>query len=324
MKNLMQIYSISLSLVMTVFLFASFHQKDPSTLRLAQGKPSSGSGKTEDITMTGVTTGALPQVITSIDLTKEYDFAGEAVPKNNFDALERLDRELSVNSYWEANTLINLKASVRYFSVIEPILARYGVPDDFKYMAVAESNLRNEVSPAGAKGIWQFLESTAEYYGLEISTEVDERYHLEKSTEAACKYLKEYYDQLGNWTLAAAAYNMGAPRLTKYLEEQKAQSYYDLNLNSETSRYVFRVIAMKEIMRNPVSYGFYLDTEDLYQPLRYNIVTVEEAVPSWGEFAVAHGTTYRMLKVFNPWLMTNSLTNKAMKKYEVKIPLKEG
>lgn len=235
--------------------------------------------------------------------------------------LERLDRELSVNSYWEANTLINLKSSLRYFSVIEPILARYGVPDDFKYMAVAESNLRNEVSSAGAKGIWQFLESTAEYYGLEISTEVDERYHLEKSTEAACKYLKEYYDQFGNWTLSAAAYNMGAPRLAKYLEEQKAQSYYDLNLNSETSRYVFRVIAMKEIMRNPVSYGFYLDTEDLYQPLNYSIVTVEEAVLSWGEFAVAHGTTYRMLKVFNPWLITNSLTNKDKKKYEVKIPL---
>ena len=313
----MQIYSITLSLVMTVLLFASFHQKE-QTEKLEEAEEIAKAG---EVGMTGVTPGALPQVITSIDLTKEYDFAGEAVPQDNFDALERLDRELSVNSYWHSNTLLNLKASDRYFPVIEPILAKHNIPDDFKYLAVAESNLRNETSPAGAKGFWQFLKSTGEYYGLEINDDVDERYHLEKSTEAVCLYLKDYYTQFGSWTLAAAAYNIGGPKMKKYLEEQKATNYYDLNFNSETSRYVFRVIAMKEIMTNPVAFGFYVNTDEIYQPFTYQIVLVDGPVSSWGEFALEHGTTYRMLKVFNPWLITKSLTNEAKKKYEVKIPL---
>ncbi len=318
MKNLLQLYSIVLSLAMTLFLFASFHQKSSSTLRQAQGEL---SGAVEEVGKTSIE--SLPQVITSIDLSRDYAFAGETVPKENFDALERLDRELSVNSYWHASTLLNLKASHRYFPVIEPILAKYGIPDDFKYLAVAESNLRNEVSPAGAKGIWQFLEATAKHYGLEINGEVDERYHLEKATEAACEYLMDYYTQFGSWTIAAAAYNMGGPRMKKYLAEQKADNYYDLNLNSETSRYIFRVIAMKEIMQNPVAFGFYLNPEELYQPLEYEVVSITEPVESWAEFAVGHGTTYRMLKVFNPWLVTTGLTNKALKTYEVKIPVKD-
>jgi membrane-bound lytic murein transglycosylase D len=314
MKNLLQLFSIAMTLGMTALLFASFHQGG-DTIDLV--------GPIEEANTTNATHGMLRQVITSMDLTREYAFAGEPVPKQNFDAVERLDRELSVNSYLHASTLLNIKASYRYFQIIEPILARYGVPDDFKYLAVAESNLRNEVSPAGAKGIWQFLEATGAHYGLEINDEVDERYHLEKATEAACEYLMDYYTQFGSWTIAAAAYNMGGPRMKKYLAEQKANNYYDLNLNSETSRYIFRVIAIKEIMQNPVSYGFYLKPEEYYQPLPSNIVTIDGPIESLAEFAVSHGTTYRMLKVFNPWLITTKLTNKNHKTYELRIPPKE-
>jgi hypothetical protein len=312
MKKLLQSYSIVLSLGFTVLLFASFYQKE-------QKIDSSTSSEPGILT----TNGTLPQVITSIDLTRDYTFAGESVPKENFDALERLDRELSVNSYLHSSTLLNLKASQRFFQIIEPILAKHGIPEDFKYIAVVESNLRNETSPAGAKGIWQFVKPTGEYYGLEINDEIDERNHLEKSTEAACKYLKDYYSQFGSWAIAAAAYNMGGPRMKKLLEEQKVQSYYDLNLNSETSRYVFRVIAIKEIMEHPTTFGFYIADEDLYRPLNYEVVSVEGPVENWAEFAITHGTNYRMLKVFNPWIITSSLNNKMSKKYEVKIPVKK-
>lgn len=316
MKNLLQLFSIAMTLGMTALLFASFNQGN-------LGDSSEQVQPIDEAKTTISTNGMLPQVITSMDLTREYAFAGEAVPKENFDALERLDRELSVNSYLHASTLLNIKASYRYFPIIEPILARYGVPDDFKYLAVAESNLRNEVSPAGAKGIWQFLEATGAHYGLEINGEVDERYHLEKATEAACEYLMDYYTQFGSWTIAAAAYNMGGPRMKKYLAEQKANNYYDLNLNSETSRYIFRVIAIKEIMQNPVAFGFYLKPEEYYQPLSSNVVTVATPIESLAEFAVSHGTTYRMLKVFNPWLITTGLTNKGQKAYEVRIPINQ-
>ena len=313
MNKLFQIYGILLTLGMIVLMFTAFHQKD----NIDQTKVSNTEATLANAKLAVAT---LPQVITGMDLTKAYAFAGELVPRDNFDAMERLDRELSVNSYWHSNTLINVKSSHRFFPVIEPILAAHGVPDDFKYLAVAESNLRNETSPAGAKGVWQFLKSTGEHYGLEINSEVDERLHLEKSTEAACKYLKNYYKQFGSWTLAAAAYNMGGPNTKRYLQTQKAQTYYDLNLGSETSRYVFRLIAMKEIMQNPVAFGFYVDQQDVYQPLRYTVVPVGGPVDSWADFAIEHGTTYRMLKVFNPWLITGSLTNKAKKAYEIKIP----
>jgi hypothetical protein len=264
----------------------------------------------------------LSQVITPVDLTRDYDFAGELVPPDNFDAMERLDRELSVNSYWHASTLLNLKATHRYFPVIEPILAKHGVPDDFKYLAVSESNLRNEASPAGAKGVWQFMGGTARSFGLEINSEVDERLHLEKATDAACRYLKDYYEEFGSWSLAAAAYNMGGPRLKRLIREQRATNYYELNLNSETSRYLFRVIALKEILRDPVAYGFQLEDNALYRPLVYDTVRIDGPVLNWGDFAREHGTTYRMLKVFNPWLVSSRLTNRHGKQYEIRIPVK--
>ena len=263
----------------------------------------------------------VPQIIKSVDLKKDFTFADEPVPLDNFDVRERLDRELTVNTYWHSSTLLNIKSTYKYFPVIEPILAENGVPDDFKYLAVAESNLRNVTSPAGAKGIWQFLNSIGQHYGLEINSEVDERYHIEKATAAACEYLKDHYREFGSWTLTAAAYNMGGPKLNRELSRQRADSYYDLNLNIETGRYVFRIVAIKEVMKNPRNFGFYLEEEDAYPPLTdYEIVEVNTSIESLGDFAVEHGTTYRMLKVYNPWLLSHKLTNRARKTYQIKVP----
>lgn len=264
----------------------------------------------------------LPQIIKPVDLNKPFSFAGEPLPMDNFDVRERLDRELTVNTYWHSSTLLNIKSTYKYFPVMEKILAEHGVPDDFKYLAIAESNLRNVTSPAGAKGVWQFLEYIGEHYGLEINNEVDERYHIEKATAAACEYIKDHYRDFGNWTLTAAAYNMGGPRLERELEQQRADSYYDLNLNIETGRYVFRIVAIKEIVSNPRNFGFYLEEDQAYPPLTdYEIVQVNTAIENLGDFAAEHGTSYRMLKVYNPWLISHRLTNRARKTYEIKVPV---
>ncbi len=298
-------YTIVLTIAMTFILFASFRQTED---------------KSPVIFNTDNNDNILPQVIRSVNVNKAYAFANEDVPMDNFDAVERLDRELSVNSYWHSSTLLNIKNAGRYFPVIEPILAAYGVPDDFKYLAVSESNLRNVTSPAGAKGIWQFVKSTGQYYGLEINGEVDERYHIEKATAAACRYLKDYYEDFGSWTLAAAAYNMGGPRVKKLLVEQRASTYYDLNVNPETSRYIFRILAMKEIMKTPNDFGFYIEESELYKPFEYKIIEVVESVPSWGAFAEEQGISYRMLKVYNPWLISGELTCSGKKVYKIKVP----
>lgn len=263
----------------------------------------------------------LRQHISSYGLDKPFSFAGEPIPIGNFDAVERLDRELVINSYLHSVTVLNIKRANRYFPVIEPILRQYEIPEDFKYLCVAESNLRMATSPAGAKGLWQFLKSTGEAYALEINDEVDERYHVEKSTEAACKFILHLKNRFGTWTMAAAAYNMGETILSKRIKDQFATSYYDLHLNEETSRYIFRIIAMKEIMLDPEHFGFYVDNEHLYEPLNdVNTLHIEEPVPSLAEFALKHGTSYRLLKVLNPWLTGTSLTNKNRKRYEILIP----
>jgi len=262
----------------------------------------------------------LPQVVKGIRLSGNLTFAGEAVP-NGFDIRERIDREMMVNSYRHSATLQYLKLANRYFPIIEPILAQEGVPDDIKYLAVAESGLRNASSPAGAKGIWQFLASTGKEYRMIVNSEVDERYHVEKATHAACRYLKNAKDQFGTWSEAAASYNMGKSRLRKLQNSQKETEYYNMEMNEETSRYIPRIIALKEIMSNPNNYGFYLDQDELYPPFNYKIVEVSGAIPSWADFAHQHGTTYRVLKVYNPWLRSSVLTNSARKTYQVKIPI---
>ncbi len=261
--------------------------------------------------------------IPSVDATDEYWFAGERIPVENFDVRERLERELIVNTYYHTSTILNLKKMTRFFPVIEPIMNEHGIPDDFKYLSVAESNLGNVTSPAGAKGFWQFMKGTAGDYGLEVNSEVDERYHLEKATRAACQYLKRYHEKFGSWTNTAAAYNMGPSGFAKESEKQKFSNYFDLNLNQETSRYIFRILAIREVLEDPAKFGFDIPEEEKYQPLDdYSVVQVDGSIPSLGDFAKEHGTTYRLLKVYNPWLLSYKLTNSKKKTYEIKIPKK--
>lgn len=262
----------------------------------------------------------LPQVIKSVPIADQVDLGGERVPIERFDVKERLDRELMVNSYWHSNTIQAIKMSNRFFPVIEKILAEEGVPDDFKYLAIAESDLRLKTSYAGAKGYWQFMKGTGKEFDLEINDEVDERYHIERSTRAAAKYIKSLHGRFGSWTAAAAAYNMGPTRLKRISAEQGSQDYYDLNLNDETSRYVFRVLAFKYILKNPESYGFFIQPEEMYQPLdNYYVVRVDESVPDWSKFADNYGISYRDLKIYNPWMIDGKLT--VLKNtYDIKIP----
>lgn len=248
-------------------------------------------------------------------------FAGEAVPLNLFYVSEALDRELLVNTYWHNKTVLLFKRAHRWFPVIEPILEAQGVPDDFKYLAVIESDLSNAVSPSGAAGFWQFLKGTAKDFGLETGKSVDERYHVEKSTAAACRYLKESYKKFGDWALVAAAYNAGNRRISEAMEEQQVKSYYDLLLSEETSRYVFRILALKSIFENPTHYGFFLREKDFYPPVPVKKVKVTRSIPDLAAFARQEGITYRVLKIFNPWLRTNSLKVKRSGSYLLSIPL---
>lgn len=248
-------------------------------------------------------------------------FAGEPVPMQEWEIAERYDREMLTNVYWQSQTILLIKRANRFFPIIEPILKQQGIPDDFKYLAVAESGLQNVTSPAGANGYWQFLDKTAQRYGLEISDEVDERLHLEKATYAACAYFKEAYKELQNWALVAASYNMGIEGIKKQLQQQQASSYYDLYLNTETSRYVLRAIALKRIIQHPQSFGFYLPKSHLYQPIQSKSIVVENSIPDLATYAKSIGVSYKMLKIFNPWLRKNALTVTPPKSYTLAIPL---
>ena len=263
----------------------------------------------------------LPQMVLPMDLTGPFSFADVTLPLDNFDVRERLDLELMRNAYFHRNTLLLLKRRVRYFPTIERVLHEEGVPDDLKYLAAAESTLTEAVSPAGAKGVWQFMAPTGRAYGLEINDEVDERFHLEKATRAAAAYLKDYHRQFGDWTKVAAAYNMGGPNLKKWLARQRADSYFDLDINGETMQYVFRIVAIKSILEDPEAYGYRVPTQDGYQPLEdYRTVVVTTSIPDLGAFASAQGTTYRLLKRYNPWLVTGKLTVSGGKRYEIHLP----
>ena len=260
--------------------------------------------------------------ISAIEIPENLNFAGERVPQQDPEIMERIDREFLVNTYWQSNALLLMKRAHKYFPVIEPILAKHGVPDDFKYLAVAESGLQDVVSPAGATGVWQIMRATGREYGLEINTNVDERYHLEKATEVACKYLRKYKDKFGNWTLAAAAYNAGAGGVNKQLTLQKADNYYDLLLGQETGRYIFRILAIKEILSNPDTYGFEIADEDLYDAIPTFSVEVDMPVANFADFAADYGINYKILKRHNPWLREPHLNNKSRKKYSIAIPNK--
>lgn len=259
------------------------------------------------------------QNISSVPMPTYPTLGGDPIPLN-VDTRERLERELTVNTYWQSNTLLNIKKANKYFPVMERVLAEEGVPDDFKYLAVIESDLRNVTSSANARGFWQFRKLAAKEMDLEVNSEVDERYHLEKSTRAAARYLKKLKNRFGSWTNAAAAYNMGPTNLSKQMTAQGADSYFDLNLGAETSRYVFRIVAVKEILSNPEKYGFYVDDSEKYPPLlNYYEKDITTSVPSWATFAKENGITYKMLKYYNPWLRDTKLTVKK-NRYKVKIP----
>lgn len=260
--------------------------------------------------------------ISSIEIPEDLNFAGESVPQEDPEIMERIDREFLVNTYWQSNALLLMKRAHKYFPVIEPILAKNGIPDDFKYLAVAESGLQNVVSPAGATGFWQIMRETGKEYGLEVNTNVDERYHLEKSTEVACQYLKKWKDKYGSWTLTAAAYNAGPGSINKFMGIQEVNNYYDLLLGDETGRYVFRIMAIKEILSNPEKYGFHVETKDLYQPVPTFNVEVDTPVASFAEFAKQYEISYKILKRHNPWLREPSLNNSSRKKYTIEIPNK--
>jgi hypothetical protein len=256
----------------------------------------------------------------ALEVPKTMSFAGEEVPLNIPDVYERFDRELHVNSYLHNSTLFIMKRAGRWLPQIEPILKANGIPEDFKYMALIESALLNDVSPRGAVGFWQIMDDAGKELGLEIRDEVDERYDPLKATEAACKFLKKAHDKFGNWTLAAASYDRGMAGLDRALENQKVKTYYDLFLNDETGRYVFRMLAIKEIMEHPSQYGFSISERHLYKPEPVRYVEVNETVKDLVDFSIAQGTSYKLLKRFNPWLRDDKLTVKKNRTYKIALP----
>lgn len=260
-------------------------------------------------------------IIKAIKAPNKLQFSGETAPTEQQDIKERIDREFLVNTYWQSNGILLIKRSHKYFPIIEPILAKYKIPNDFKYLAVIESGLQNVTSPAGAKGFWQLMPATAKEYGLEVNKNVDERYHLEKATKAACQYLLKAKEEFGTWTAAAAAYNIGITGLRKRMTEQMVDTYYDILLPAETARYLPRIIAVKEILEKPFDYGFVFDNNDLYSPAKYQTVKVDSVIKNIALFSKNLNTNYKELKNLNPWLRENRLNNKTRKLYHIKIPV---
>jgi len=257
--------------------------------------------------------------IKALKLPENMDFCDEKAPLEDVDVYERIDRELLVNTYWQSNGLLMFKRTHKFFPIIEPILARNGIPEDFKYLALIESGLQNVTSPAGAKGFWQIMKGTGREYGLEVNENVDERYHLEKATQIACDYLNASKKKFGSWTLAAAAYNAGNKRIAERLEQQQVSMYYDLLLNDETARYLPRILAVKEIIENPQKYGFSFGKEDLYVAEYSSEVKVDTAITDITRFAKGFGMNYKEFKRHNPWLRERHLNNKSRKEYMIKV-----
>lgn len=258
--------------------------------------------------------------IKSFRLPDTVTFAGERIPLENFDTRESLEREILTSAYRHSSTILIIKRANRYLPMIEKILKKNNIPDDFKYLAAAESEYSNIISPAGATGFWQIMPETGKEQGMEINTIVDERYDVEKSTQFACDFFQKSYEKYGNWTLAAASYNGGRAGLDEQIEIQNQHNYYDLLLNEETARYIFRAVAYKLVISDPVAFGFNINEADLYPELKYYEVKVDTAVTSFSLFAEKFGTNYKILKFLNPWLRKPFLTPRPNKEYSVKIP----
>ncbi|MDB2702539.1 lytic transglycosylase domain-containing protein [Flavobacteriaceae bacterium] len=260
----------------------------------------------------------------ALHIPSQVEFAGEIMQLDEADLVERMDKELLVNTYWQSNTLLMMKRANKFFPEIERILKEEEVPDDFKYLALIESGLENLRSPAGAKGFWQILRTTGKEYGLEVNANVDERYHLELSTRMACAYLKKAKDRLGSWTLAAASYNRGIAGINRILDKQQADNYYDLLLGTETKRYIFRILAVKEIIQAPERFGFFVEKAQLYSPVAYRTIPVDTAITNIARFSEQMGVSYKTLKIYNPWLLQNHLNNKSRKLYHIALPIETG
>jgi membrane-bound lytic murein transglycosylase D len=303
---------LALATVIVLFAYIAFneirHKTSPSTI------------SDEEVAEPEYSIEDSPLPAISLDLPKSITFAGEPVPLDLPDVRERLDKELQINTYFHSNTIFLIKRANRWLPQMEKILKANNIPEDFKYLPLIESNLMNVVSPAEAVGYWQILKTSGKEFGLEITNEVDERYDPLKATQAACKYLKQAHGRFGNWALVAASYNRGMSGLDRAIENQKENSYYDLFLNDETSRYVFRLLAIKEIIENPVKYGFKVNPKHVYpeEPIRY--VEVTETIPDLVSFAKKHGTNYKLIKRHNPWLRDEMLTVKKGKRYQIAIP----
>jgi hypothetical protein len=257
-------------------------------------------------------------------IPENVTFAGEAMPLQNFDTRESLDRELNATAYRHGSTLLTIKRAGRYFPEIEKILKEYGVPDDFKYLACAESDLSNVISPKGATGFWQIMEGTGKEYGMIINREIDERYDLDKSTRFACKYFQKAYERYGSWTMAAASYNNGFSGLSEQVDIQKEAYYYDLLLNEETARYIFRIVSLKLVMSEPLKFGFNIGAGEMYKPLPFRELKVDTAVTSFEQFARQFDTNYKILKFLNPWLRRPFLTNSEKREYIIRVPEKDA
>ena len=256
----------------------------------------------------------------SIIKPKDLLFANEKCPSSSPEIFERIDKELLKNTYWQSNTLLYFKRANKFFPMIEEILEENNIPDDFKYLALIESGLENVFSPSGAAGFWQIMKGTGREYGLEVNYAIDERFNLEKSTRAACKYLQKAHDRFGSWTLAAASYNMGISGLKRKMKSQSTDNYYDLHLNNETSRYVFRILVVKEILENPSKYGFVLRENDLYTFPEVDLIMVDSTIADLNKFALSKNINYKILKQFNPWLRVASLPDRSRRTYYIKIP----
>ncbi|MCL7763514.1 lytic transglycosylase domain-containing protein [Polaribacter sp. Z014] len=259
--------------------------------------------------------------IKALILPVNLNLAGERVPVEIPDVKERMERELLVNTYWQSNGLLLIKRANKYFPILEPLLKKYGLPDDFKFLALAESAFIDETSNVGAAGMWHFMKATGKEYGLEINSNVDERYDIEKSTRVAAEYLIKSKERFNSWTLAAAAYNAGNYGVSKRLETQEVDNYYDAKLPDETERYVLRIIALKEVISNPRKYGFVFENEDLYTLAATRTIKVDTAISNITHFAKKFGMNYKEFKIYNPWLRENKLNNKSRKVYEIKIPV---
>ena len=268
---------------------------------------------------------AYPANYSTHEVPSSVTFCGKSIDLTRYDRYERMDRELLAFTYMHSTSIQMIKKANRYFPIVEPILKANGIPDDFKYLMVIESNLNpNARSGAGAAGLWQFMQTTGREYGLEVNKNIDERYHVEKATEAACKYLKDAYDKYQDWIAVAASYNAGQARISSQFEKQQVDDMLDLFLVEETARYVYRIIAAKTMFSNPSAFGFRLRTKDLYMPISYKEVTVNTGISNLAEWAKKQGITYALLKNMNPWLRDNFLQNVSKRTYTLKIPTAEG